>query len=329
MMARRMGTTHALLLLLLLTLAPMAHAECVFTNGGPSPVNFSVSSPIALPFNLPATGTVLGSPVSASPSNPPDLYCQPNTSYGVVNQIDPGPPTGGSNYIYPTGVAGIGYQLIHNNNTSVFMGPYPTYTTAGGVSTYSVGSTLQLVQTGPIANGATLAAGTRLANWQWGTAVPEYFVLSNQVVFTASACTWDTVPEVVLPTVSSQSLPATNATAGDTAFSITIHCPTGSTSSTLVVNLTATMANGFNHVLKNNVTVKNGGAARVGVELLDPGYSPVVFNSTRGRGNASVRVGPAPTGDGTLAFFARYYATGNVVTAGTVTATATFTLTYN
>lgn len=323
MMFRYLRLFSGPLLLLLFGLAPVAHADCVFASGNTTTVNFAVTSPVNIPFDLPATGTVLASD-DATPSNPPDLTCTAGTTYGVVNRIDSGSPVGGTNYIYPTGLSGVGYQLVHDNNTGSFMGPYPTYTYGGGTSTFSVGTTLKLVQTGPIANGSSLAAGTRLADWEWGGIVPEYFVLSNQVTFAASACTWNTAVAVTLPTLSTQDFTGAGTNAGQTAFSIPIQCPTGSTSSTLVINITATMTNGLNHVIKNT-----GTATGVGVELLDQNSSTVVFSGTRRSQDASVSVGTAPTGAGTISLFARYYATNNTVTAGDVQATATFNLTYN
>lgn len=329
MMFRYLRLFSGPLLLLLFGLAPVAHADCVFASGNTTTVNFAVTSPVNIPFDLPATGTVLASD-DATPSNPPDLTCTAGTTYGVVNRIDSGSPVGGTNYIYPTGLSGVGYQLVHDNNTGSFMGPYPTYTYGGGTSTFSVGTTLKLVQTGPIANGSSLAAGTRLADWEWGGIVPEYFVLSNQVTFAASACTWNTAVAVTLPTLSTQDFTGAGTNAGETAFSIPIQCPTGSTASTLVINLTATLVNGSNHVIKNGTKVVNGGAKGVGVELVDTtGANPVVFDGTGGSQSVSVPVGSAPTGAGTISLFARYCATSNTVTAGDVQATATFNLTYN
>ncbi|WP_325163800.1 fimbrial protein [Frateuria sp.] len=315
------------LLLLLLGLAPDAKADCAFWSGTSSAVNFMIASPITIPFNLPSTGTVLASD-RETPVSPPNVYCDPGTRYGVVNKISSGPPFGGFNYIYPTGVAGVGYQLIHDNDTGNYMGPFDIYSTDGGLSAFSVGTKLQLVQTGPIADGSFLPAGTRLADWQWGSIVPEYFVLSSRVDFVASACTWDAVPPVILPTVSTAAFAGRGTTAGETAFSITLHCPTGSVSNTLFVDLSAKMSNGFNNVIANNIKRRQGGAANVGIELLDANDQPVIFDGSRGTANASVSTGPAPSGDGTLSFFAHYYATGQV-DSGTVEATATFTLSYN
>lgn len=313
-------------ILLLLALVPTnASANCSFDQSGgnwrnpvyytPSPVNFTLPSTLTIPFNL-STNAVISTPVSATPSSPPDVTCSYGTNYGVQNLVG-GAPTGGSNYIYPTSVPGLGYQLIHANDTSNFMGPYPTYTTTGGSSTYSVGSTLQLVQTGPIANGSVLPAGT-FANWQWGSIVPEYFVLTNSVTFVASACNVSpTSLSVALPTVSAGAFSGKDSTTGATSFTIAGTCPSGSTA-TLAITFAASsgVPAGYNNVLKST-----GSATGLGVELRDGNGNTVVFGNPMG-------VGPAPSGVLSIPYTARYHATSNTVTAGSVAATATFTLSY-
>lgn len=305
-----------LLVSLLLTLSsPSAYADCYFTRHSSAPVNFSLPSTLTIPFNL-STNAVIGTPVSASPSNPPNVTCTSGTNYGVQNLVG-GAPTGGSNYIYPTSVPGLGYQLIHANNTSNFMGPYPIYTDTGGSSTFSVGSTLQLVQTGPIANGSVLPAGT-LANWQWGSIVPEYFVLTNSVTFVASACNVSpTSLSVALPTVSASAFSGKDSTTGTTAFTIAGNCPSGSTA-TLAITFAASsgIPAGYNNVLKST-----GTATGLGVELRDGNGNTVVFGNPMG-------VGSAPSGVLSIPYTARYHAISGTVTAGSVAATATFTLSY-
>jgi len=311
-----------LCLLLLLAIVPMtAKADCSFDRIGgntfytSSPVNFTLPSTLTIPFSL-STNAVIGTPVSATPSNPPNVTCTSGTNYGVQNLVG-GAPTGGSNYIYPTSVPGLGYQLIHANDTSNFMGPYPTYAAASGSSSYSVGSTLQLVQTGPIANGSVLPAGT-IANWKWGSIVPEYFVLTNSVTFVASACNVSSTSlSVALPTVSAGAFSGKDSTTGATSFTIAGNCPSGSTA-TLAITFTASsgVPAGYNNVLKST-----GSATGLGVELRDGNGNTVVFGN-------SMSAGAAPSGALSLPYTAQYHAISNTVTAGNVAATATFTLSY-
>lgn len=304
-------------ILLLLAMVPTnAKADCRFDRFySSSPVNFSLPSTLTIPFNL-STNAVIGTPVSASPSNPPSVTCTNGTNYGVQNLVG-GAPTGGSNYIYPTSVAGLGYQLIHANTPSSFMGPYPIYTTTGGNSSFSVGSTLQLVQTGPIANGSVLPAGT-LANWQWGSIVPEYFVLTNSVTFVASACNVSSTSlSVALPTVSASAFAGKDSTTGATPFTIAGDCPSGSTA-TLAITFTASSGVPAGY---NNVLASTGSATGLGVELRDGNGNTVVFGNAMG-------AGPAPSGALSIPYTAQYHAISSTVTAGSVAATATFTLSY-
>lgn len=311
-----------LLITLLLALhSASAHADCSFDYtwwGGQytsSPVSFTLPGTVTIPFDL-STNAVISTPVSAAPSNPPQVTCSNGTNYGVQN-LFVGAPTGGSNYIYPTSVSGLGYQLIHANDTSSFMGPYPNYSATAGDSTYSVGTTLQLVQTGPIANGSVLHAGT-FAHWQWGSIVPEYFVLTNSITFVASACNVsNTSLNVTLPTVSTSAFSGKNSTAGATPFTIDAICPGGSTA-TLAITFAASsgMPNGYNNVLKST-----GSATGLGVEMRDGNTNTVVF------GNRST-VGVAPSGALSIPYTAQYHAISNRITAGSVAAAATFTLTY-
>jgi len=330
--------------LLLLLLPLCAQADCTFDKSGggnngngngngngntqyytPAPVYYTLPSTISIPFDLPPQGSALGSPVTASPTNPAQVTCTFGTSYGIVNLVGDTVPILGSRYIYkattvPTSVPGVGYQLIHTNDTTTYMGPYGSYTTTGGSSTYSVPTTLQLVQIGTIASGSVLPAGT-LANWQWGSIAPEYFVLNNSVTFVASACRTQDVT-VTLPAVSTRAFSGLNSTAGTTSFPLQLECPSGSTGN-LSIQLDASSGTpvGYSNVLKNT-----GTATGVGVDLLD--QAGIATNTTVAFGTKT-KIGPATSGTSSLTYFARYHAISANVTAGTVVATATFTLTYD
>ena len=276
-----------------------------------------MSSSITIPFNL-VVGTVLGSPVFASPSSPPTVSCNANTPYGVQNLVGSNTTSGGTNYIYPTGVPGVGYQLIHADNPSQFMSPYPDNSSGSAFAgaAFSIGTTLQLVQTGPITNGSVLQAGT-LANWQWGSIAPEFFVLTNSITFVAPACVVNTTNiAVTLPTVLTSAFSGKDSTTGATPSSIQLTCPSGATSQ-LSIMFAAQNGSppGYNNVLTNT-----GSAAGLGVELIYNSAS-VVFGST-------TFVGTTPAGGLSIPFSARYHAVSAAVGAGSVNAAATFTLSY-
>jgi type 1 fimbria pilin len=323
---KRLGGLLSILLLLIL-MPWGARADCTFDKAGqnsgqpfyytPSPVYYSLASSITVPFNL-AIGAILGSPVDALPANPPDVSCTSNVPYGVQNLVGSSNTSGGTNYIYPTAVPGLGYQLIHDDNPSQFMSPYPDNSSGPSFrhGHFDIGTTLQLVQTGPIANGSVLQAGT-LSNWQWGSIAPEYFVLQNSITFVAPACVVNTTNiAVVLPTVTTSAFPGKDSTSGTTPSSIQLTCPSGATSqlSIMFAAQNGTPA-GYNNVLTNT-----GSATGLGVEMIYNGSS-VVFGSP-------IFVGTTPAGGLSIPFSARYHATAATVGAGSVNAAATFTLSY-
>jgi len=318
---RRVTALAPLLLWLFLLLPTGARANCTTDLFSPATASvvFSFPSQITIPFTLVVNGA-LGSPVTASPANPVSASCTNGTVYGVQNMFSAVAPTVvGGNYIYPTSIPGVGIELTHNSGSSAYsMAPYPGSTTSGGDSTYSVSTTVQLVQTGPIANGSVLPSG-EFAYWQWGNIVPEYFTLNNAITFVAPACNVDTSSiTVALPTLATSDFPNKDTTAGTTPFAIQLTCPSGSTAN---ASIKFTASNGYPTGYSTQLLKNTGTATGLGVELLDQNSTPVVFGSV-------TAVGTTPSGAWSLPYFARYHSISNAVGAGTVKAVATFTITY-
>ena len=67
--------------------------------------------------------------------------------------------------------------------------------------------------------------------------------------------------------------------------------------------------------------VQSGRAKFVGVQLVDKSFAPVTFGTP-------ALVGTTPNGDYNLTYYARYYVTATPIVAGSVSATATFTVSY-
>lgn len=303
-----------LLMLVLLSLASnVVHADCSFDNWWDStaPVNYGPPSTITVPFSAPV-GTVLWQSSQVAPTNPPNVTCSKNAPYGVVNSV--GATPGVSVDTYPTGVPGIGYQLVHDNATGI-MYPYPCCSSgAKGSSSFSVASALTLVKTGPIVSGSVLPAG-QLGYWQWGTLSTETFNLLNSVTIIDPACSVDSSSIVVtLPNIATASLKGVDSVAANTPFAIRLTCSAGAT---VAITLdTASRAAG-----KTGVINSSGTATGVGVQLADSNGTAVSFGST-------TTVGATPDGALDLSYFARYYQLATTVGAGTVKATATFTISY-
>lgn len=337
---------RVLLLLLALIAAPVGklHAQtsgCMLDYDSPNTqgtVSFSPPTTITVPFNT-AVGTVLwSSPVSSA--NPPPIYdCYGSVPYGIYNAqgITPG---AGVSY-FPTGVAGLSYQIIRGGsilnswpNDSLSAGggcqwskKWQYWNCYGGSAyTFSVNTQLNLVKTGQIATGSTLPAGT-LGYWQYpglnndGSISPVQiiaFSIANSVTIVDPACAVTTNPvNVPLPTITAGSLTSIGATGGTTAFSIALNCPSGASGMSLSIQLDYNgSASGIQGVLRPT----GGSSSGVGVQLLDQAGSAVSFGSP-------ATVGTTASGSMNIPYSARYYRTGTVQ-PGSLTASATFTLSY-
>jgi type 1 fimbria pilin len=308
----------ALLWLALASLPMTAFAACTL-SGNKEIISATISSPITIDPNA-AIGTVLAtSPVTNPSPSSSQVTCNGNnTTIGVINLV--GAQPAGSSTIFPTNIPGVGYSILHPDSTYA-LPPYGSDSIGSGTFTLSVASAIQLIKTGPITAGSTLSAGT-LGFWQYagrnGTLRVEDFVLANAVKFVAPTCTVTTPSiSVTLPTVSSTSLSTPAATAGATAFNIGLNCVSAASGQTMAIQFdTAKTAPGTVGVITPGGTAKN-----VGVQLVDSSFNAVTF------GTPAV-VGTTPSGTYNLTYYARYYATATPVGAGTVSATATFTISY-
>ena len=311
-----------LCLLACLSMLPLAaRATCTFDRGdSTSTVNISFANSVIVIDPNAAVGTVLASTSQFTPTPISSMNCSfGKTTFGVNNLIAGTP--GSNTPIFPTNVPGVGYRITHPD-TSNYLVPYPfdSYQVTsflGQEVELSVTSGLELVKTGPIANGATLNA-TTLGNWQYGNIIAEIFKLSRSVTLTYPACTVNNnAINVVLPTVSTTAFNGVGTTAGGTPFNISLTCSAGST--LLIEFDTANQSSVANSVISN--ATGNGRAKNIGVQLINQSFVPITF------GTPAI-VGTTPTGPYNLTYYARYYQTANNPTAGTVSTTATFTLTY-
>ncbi|MRS88789.1 fimbrial protein [Enterobacteriaceae bacterium RIT714] len=142
---------------------------------------------------------------------------------------------------------------------------------------------------------------------------------------TCSIVAGDEDLQVILPTLSIQSLAKSGATAGTTTFNIHVEsCP--STLTDVAAHFEAINSDGFNATtqnLTNSTLVADGGAANVEVRLFDKdGSSQLPVGGT-----GSFFPVDATSHKATMTYIGGYYATG-VTTAGDVTAKVQYTLAY-
>ena len=188
---------------------------------------------ITVPYDAPV-GAVLHTTSQVAPSQNLTITCSGTTNYGVSNVVGATPGVGTA--IYPTGIAGVGYRLLHGtSDPSDYMYPYPCCRLAAGSYNFTVTTAVQLIKTGTIADGARLPSGT-FARWLYdrssggGTVSTQNYLFGNAVTFISPACQVTTTNiAVALPPVNTTSLPAPDATAGATSFRIGMNCRSGAT----------------------------------------------------------------------------------------------------
>lgn len=306
---------HWLLTLLALTLsgAPLtARAACYLNNGTSwATVTFTPPAQIMVPDNA-AVGTVLWTSPMTSQSAEADLYCDQYTNGGIVNYQ--GAQVPGGSTIFPTIVPGVGVRLSRGSLGSYLIASPSDYVTSG-TTQFNLNTALEFVVTGPVAIGQSINA-SQLVNWAFGSVNPVVtFVLGSNTTFVGPACTVATDPTVVqLPTVTVGAFGGNGSTTGTTPFAVQLSC---SYASPIQITLDST-----NPVSVNNgvlsIATGTGMATGVGVQISRSG------NPTKLRKAITVNATP---GSFSIPFAASYYRTGTIK-AGSVSATATYTLTY-
>ncbi len=307
-----------LLLIALLAIVPgRGWAKCFFTRGS-SQGTYAVTLPATI-VNDPATpvGSVLYTSYPTPINQPVSFSCDSkggNDRWGLVNNAGSTPAT--TDNLFPIGTTGVGYRVLQRGS---YIYPYDYFNLGSGSWYENDAVTIELVKTGPIADGTTLQGS--LASFKAGT--PGNFIidavinLANSLTFSAPACQVSTSNiTVALPTVTSQAFSGIGSVAGTTPFSIGLTCSSGAT--VRITLDTATPVAGQPGV----IAPSSGSTGGVGVQVLDSsGTTPVSFGVAQ-------TIGATPNGALSVNYFARYYQTGSTVSAGLLGATATFTLSY-
>ena len=331
---RRFGGFLLLVLLCLLPLGAHAAVNCSITNNTLSFGNISVSPSLPVGSTL---ATASNAPITISCTGMP----YDNSAQGRVVTMQAGnlaprdatdPPSGGG-IAFATNVPGVALVVTAtpvqaSDNSCLRCGPGSTagfeavtvnYPTTSATSTFSA----KLVKTGPITPGSL---GTiQLMQFWWyvygktasvGPLSSLSFSGGSVSVIACSVNSDSTNLGVTLPMVSTSALPTVNSTAAATRFSINLSCQSGSN-----VSITLSTANAGSGTGVIAPTTGTGMAQNIGVQLLDGSLTPVTFNTAKS-------LGATPNGTLSIPYYARYYRTASPITGGNVSATATFTLTY-
>jgi type 1 fimbria pilin len=325
MIPRQLLLALTTLLLGLIVSAP-AHAISIVLSSPNLPL--SPSGPFTSARDKPV-GTVLATTSSTISANGiGGLGC------AVTTLFLSGAPAAGNTFT--TGVPGIGINFYYDN------GATPTQITPGIqaslLQAMSAPGTLttvraELVVTGPISSGTLsalpsvnitfLAVGLGCGVLSLGNQTLQVTAANGTV--TAITCqVTNPAISVNLPPISIQKLASVGATAGATRFNIPLNC--ASTGANVYVTLTdATTASNVSNLL----TLKPASTAgNVKLQILKNSGTGVNYGpaSAVAGGAGQWLVGPSSATSG-IPLTVQYYATGTA-TAGTVQATAIFTLSY-
>jgi type 1 fimbria pilin len=245
--------------------------------------------------------------------------------------------------VYPTSIAGVGVRYIFNaaacnaNNVTLtnrsaavtcsFSGPLD-----GPYVPVSISVTAQLVVTGPIQGGVsrfitvptvtiTGVTSDNATVWSFGT----LYTGSASGTLTQSTCSvTQSNTYVPLATADTRAFAAGTGTVfAPTPFSLTFACSAGA-------KVSITLTDNVNPANRSNTLqlTSDSSARGVGIQVLNSS-GPVPFgpdSSAPGNTNQWL-IGDSPSGQLQVPLTARYISTG-LVSAGTVKALATFTLSY-
>ncbi|MFC3550750.1 fimbrial protein [Lysobacter cavernae] len=246
--------------------------------------------------------------------------------------------TGSGGIVFATSVAGVALKLTGSpfqpsSNACLRCGPGATrgfeigpITSNGGSGSITENFTAQLIKTGTIAPGTLNTIRLMQFYWYEYGVTPSSGPMATPLQVSAAIVRTPTCGvnagtkdfTVTLPTISVRSLPAPNGTtAGRTGFNLNLTCEAG-------VNTRVTLDSNRQHASLTGVVrqaLGSGNANNVGVQILDSAFNPVPFDSAR-------PVGISPSGAWQIPFYVQYYRLG-APGAGRVSATVTYTMTYN
>jgi type 1 fimbria pilin len=326
---KTMKLSDLCLLVLLLVASASAHAAA--TNGcsvsNSAVVNFALPTQIYLPPSLAVGQTIWTSP-PASTNVPVTIICNGTATNGIMNN---GPLTGPP---FATSDPDIAYQIVRTDTGA----PIAAYGSGGFISSLTVGPTfmfqLQLIWEGGGSPSLPQFSSATLGSWDFAKNSGQD-AGSNVITFATSGapnirpapCSVAVDPTVVtLPPVATSTFTAIGTTAGQTPFNVQLSCQTVGLSISVTLSTSSPQAGATGVIAP---TAGTGYAQNVGVQVLTRGTSCNASGTPAAvTFGAPIGEGATPSGVCNLPFAAQYYETASPTTAGNVTATATYTLTY-
>ncbi len=346
--ARRAKWFLGLLLMLGLAGLPRAvWADCQYYNSNHQAgvVTFNAGTiTVTISQNPSTTNPIYTSNTNAVPPGTPlYLYCLGSASSGIVNQVG-SPPTGSDNTLFPTGIPGISYRILHPDNTN-YLSSYPNYPITGyGPISFSVASNLALYYVGPYLPSNDSTINGEIAIWnvdvcsgnlnnrngrcgRGNTNSPqpvEIFNLNATIhilVPTCNIATGSVNKGVALPAVNTTAFTGQSSTTGLTPFSLQLTNCADNLGVFITLNSNNAQAGATGVIAPTSGT---GYASGIGVQILESdGTTPVTFGNVINTGTTS-----GANSNYTINLYARYYQTGATIAGGNVQGIATYTVEY-
>jgi len=269
------------------------------------------------PFSLPLTG------------NDKPWTCK---NGGTVNgDMLQGTPVPGYDHVFTTAVPGVGIRLSrYFDSTAVTYYPH-VLTTPSDFGNFNAAARfeVELFKIAPVTGNGPLSQGiyTRYYSPADGKSVLTTILSGVGITIITPSCTVDAgsrnIP-VQFGKVARSSFKGIGSTTGDRNFNIRLNCQAGQNAqNTVYLRMDAqqdpsTSQPGVLQITQGGTDIVAGG---VGIQVLDKNANAVTFGD-------DARVGPSMDGSYVLPYTARYFQTGNTVTAGRADGVATFTLGY-
>ncbi|WP_159880612.1 fimbrial protein [Aquitalea denitrificans] len=235
--------------------------------------------------------------------------------------------------IYPTSAAGIGYAVaLEPTNFCSNTIQWVPFTTCKLKIPPNLNARLhfQLYKTGPISNAKNISifknSFTLNEAFTDGSANNyKSYMSANPFNLTLYTCSLQSssITNINLPKITSNALPGINSRAGSTPFSLTISCP-----SNISLNITFTDNNKIGQTTNILTPAATSTAKGVGIQLQYNGNIISFGPDSADPGTTNqILLNSNLIGTQTFPFVASYIRTGTV-TPGSLTSTATFTLSY-
>lgn len=271
------------------------------------------------------------------------INCSQNTGMGLTPLYGTYDPV--NNAIDPPGSPGYAIQILRSGTPLPL---YPTQTITAGGGTFSNTTSFKFYYTGMLpSSNANVPAGTVLGTWNiqsicltkpqvtggynqslssCGTSASNYAFMefiSGGATLSANTCSVTSGNlAVVLPAILSSGLGAIGGTANKTPIPpITFNNCSRKLAVSFQISVPTSNISG---AATQGVLISDGTASGVGFQILQPdGSTPVTFNSP-----TSANITTQKNITYSIQLFAQYYHISNPVSAGSVHATATYSLSY-